>query len=164
MASIHSKDYKRFTVFVSHATEDKDVVRAWHEGFVNGIEKAAVQKGIKADGLLSRMEIFISSSPNAIAVGNDWFETLMQKLDETHALLPFITSNSVSKRWVWFEVGYFWNRMRKDKTLKIYPYIEKGLELPSPLNIIQGANIGGRESFASPMGQQFVTWALQNLK
>lgn len=115
-------------VFLSHATNDKS--RALNF-------KKILEEGFKED-LEMEVEIFVSSAADAIKIGRDWQNTILEKLDAAQALIVFITPHSVNRPWIWFEIGYFWKKWKDNQKLHIYPLYAQGQEIPSPLNVLQG--------------------------
>ncbi len=123
---------KKPVFFISHASEDKAQAQ---------IYKNILEEGFKKD-LNTAIEVFVSTAPSAIRIGREWFDTVVTKLDKSDALIVLVTPNSIDRPWVWFEVGYFWKKRRDNKKFRIYPMYQKGIQIPSPLNTLQGKIIG----------------------
>src|SRR4051812_9783481 len=92
-------------VFVSHAAVDSEL---------------AIPIGNEIKSVLGeRVEVFVSSDDDAINASSDWFSDVEKALQKTEAFVVLLTSNSVNRRWVWFEIGYIWRKMDIEK--HIYP-------------------------------------------
>lgn len=117
-------------IFISHATSDAE--------FANAV-KSEIEK-VFADGL----NVFCTSSPGAIPVGNDWLTNIEEKLKNSQCIIPIITPVSIERPWLWFELGATWLKGRSgDNT--IYPLCASEIklsELPPPLNRLQALSLG----------------------
>lgn len=86
-------------IFISHSSKDGEVVQI----LTQQMELCFAGK----------VEIFAST----IQPGENWFQKVMEKLNQADAIVTLITPNSVNEsHWVWFELGYFW--ARHDESLK----------------------------------------------
>ena len=107
-------------VFVSHSSLDGDLA----------LSIAAQVKSVFGD---DHIEVFVSSDDDAIDAASDWFIKVENALRKTEALVVLVTPKSIGSRWVWFEIGYIWRKMGKEKY--IYPLaLSSSQEIPSPLN------------------------------
>jgi hypothetical protein len=113
-------------IFISHSSKDKELARL----------------------LKQQIELCLNNSVEAFAAdieaGENWFDKVMDKLNQAEAIVVLITPNSVHlSHWVWFELGYFWARHddaleTSDKKKKIYyPLYIQGIELPNPVKDLQ---------------------------
>lgn len=112
-------------IFISHAHADQeiaDVIRKkLRRFFANGVP------------------IFLS--PNAIAAGKDWLREIEKAL-KCRVLLVLLTPNSLTRPWLWFEVGACWEAHRNNQTT-ILP-VTIGLtpeDIPAPLDQIQTSDL-----------------------
>jgi hypothetical protein len=118
------------SLFISHATSDGD--------FANAV-KSEIEK-VFANGL----NVFCTSSPGSIPVGQDWLSNIESKLKASQATIVIITPVSIERPWLWFEVGASWDRSREGEC-KIYPLCTPEIEmgnLPSPLDRLQALSMG----------------------
>jgi hypothetical protein len=51
------------------------------------------------------INVFCTSSPDAISVGIDWLSDIEQKLGVAQAVIVIITPGSIERPWLWFEIG-----------------------------------------------------------
>lgn len=99
-------------VFLSHSSEDAELA----ELLDNQIKKACGET----------FDVFRSTDPYEISVGDTWFPTILAHLETAKALIVLMTTSSTNSRWVGFEIGYFWKRAKRDKLLRIYPVYAPG--------------------------------------
>jgi hypothetical protein len=121
---------KKPKLFISHASSDGEFAQVLQ----NEIGK------VFADGI----EVFCTSSPGAIKASKDWLASIEEKLDNAQAVIVIVTPVSIERPWLWFEVGAFWLRARKDQTA-IYPLCAPEIDLgnlPSPLDRLQALSMG----------------------
>ncbi len=116
-------------IFISHAHADQeiaDVIRKkLRRFFANGVP------------------IFLS--PNTIAAGKSWLPEIEKAL-KCRVLLVLLTPNSLSRPWLWFEVGACWDAHRGDRTT-ILP-VTVGLnaeDVPAPLDQIQTPDLTAKD-------------------
>jgi len=117
-------------IFISHATSDDE--------FANAV-KQEIEK-VLANGVA----VFCTSSPGAIAVGEDWLSGIEQKLGISKAIIAIITPVSIERPWLWFEVGASWSKGRTGEC-HIYPLCAPEIDmsaLPSPLDRLQALSMG----------------------
>jgi hypothetical protein len=128
-------------IFISHSSQDKELARR---------VKIGLEKAFK-EILHTDMELFVSSSPEAIKIGSNWFNTVMDKLDLAVALIVLITESSINKPWIWFEIGYFWRKQHSKEHIAIYPLYKPGVEIPSPLNVLQAKSMSDEAEVKAAM-------------
>ena len=115
-------------IFISHSSKDKELADKF--------------KKILEGCFQFQIDVFASSNPEAISVGRDWFDEIIQKIDKATVLLALVTPISVKSNWVWFEIGFYWNLYLKDgQNRKIIPLYTPDVEVPSPLNTLQAKAI-----------------------
>lgn len=121
---------ERPKLFVSHASSDGEfanaVVQEIQKVFANGID------------------VFCTSSPNAIGVGADWLQAIEQKLGVAQAVIVIVTPVSIERPWIWFEIGASWSK-GKSGDCNIYPLCAPEIQLsdlPAPLNRLQALSMG----------------------
>lgn len=88
------------------------------------------------------VNVFVSSRPDAIPSGRDWFDTVMENLDKADALVILMTEPAVNSAWVGFELGYFWNKTEKER---IYPLFHPSTSIPSPMNMLQAKKVTDKD-------------------
>lgn len=86
----------KFLAFLSHASYDAEFARF----LADSIE----------DAFKGKLEIFVTSRPDAIESAESWRNKIFDKLDKAQVLIVLLTSSSVSSAWVHFETGYFWHK------------------------------------------------------
>lgn len=132
-------------IFLSHASDDKELAELL-------AEQIRVMFG------RDTVKVFVSSEPDAIGAGDKWFPTILQQLEEATALVVLLTPNSIDRRWVWFEIGYFWRKVETSEG-RLYPLHTPSIkEIPHPLNELQAKSLKDREqlkTFASNLKDQF---------
>jgi len=82
-------------LFISHSSYDKDVV----EIFANLIRRVS----------LNQIYIWFSNDTGihgGFMAGDNWFETILNNLKCSQAVISFITPNSNDKPWILYESGY----------------------------------------------------------
>lgn len=117
------------TLFFSHSSKDKDMVLA--------IKNKVMQY---TSGTL---EIFQSSDGESIPFGTNWIHKVEEGLKEAKVMFVFITEQSISFGWIYFEAGYAYS-----KDVHVIPVgigVSVG-DLKAPLNLLQGFNITSADS------------------
>lgn len=117
------------TLFFSHSSKDKDMVLA--------IKNKVMQY---TSGTL---EIFQSSDGESIPFGTNWIHKVEEGLKEAKVMFVFITEQSISSGWIYFEAGYAYS-----KNVHVIPVgigVSVG-NLKAPLNLLQGFNITSADS------------------
>ena len=123
-------EIKKPTLFISHATSDAP--------FANAVQRE-IEK-VFANGIV----VFCTSSPGAIAGGTDWLSGVEQHLEVAQVVIAIVTSVSIDRPWLWFEIGATWLKNRSGDC-KIYPLCSPEIELsklPSPLDRLQALSMG----------------------
>lgn len=102
-------------IFLSHAHLDSNLAK----GLKDLIEKT----------FAGGVEVFVSSA-GSIALGEEWLEDIVAKLEKTKVLLVLLTPNSTYRPWIWFETGIFWRKL-ENKNNKFIPITTSSkIELP----------------------------------
>lgn len=117
------------TLFFSHSSKDKDMVLAI---------KNKVMKYTSGT-----LEIFQSSDGESIPFGTNWIHKVEEGLKEAKVMFVFITEQSISSGWIYFEAGYAYS-----KDVHVIPVgigVSVG-DLKAPLNLLQGFNITSADS------------------
>lgn len=112
------------TIFFSHSSKDKEIVQS----VKNKLDKAT--GGV--------MDIFMSSDGQSIPFGTNWIHKVEEGLKSATIMFVFVTENSVSSGWIYFEAGYAYS-----KGIQVIP-VGIGVDigaLKAPLNLLQGFNI-----------------------
>lgn len=123
-------EIKKPTLFISHATSDGEFAEAVRQE----IDKVFA-KGIN---------VFSTSSPGSIPVGNDWLSDIENRLNSAQAIIAIVTPVSIERPWLWFEIGATWLNGRKGDC-RIYPLCAQEInlsELPEPLSRLQALSLG----------------------
>lgn len=129
------------TLFFSHSSKDKDMVLAI---------KNKVMKYTSGT-----LEIFQSSDGESIPFGTNWIHKVEEGLKEAKVMFVFVTENSISSGWIYFEAGYAYS-----KGVHVIPVgvgVSVG-DLKAPLNLLQGFNITSADSlnnFLSIINREF---------
>lgn len=117
------------TLFISHASTDASFAMAVQQEidkvFANGVE------------------VFCTSSPGAVRVGQDWLTDIEAKLASAKALIAIVTPTSIERPWLWFELGASWSSGRSG-ACRIYPLCAAEVslsDLPPPLNRLQALSL-----------------------
>jgi len=117
------------TLFFSHSSKDKEMVLA--------IKNKVMQY------TSSTIEIFQSSDGESIPFGTNWIHKVEEGLKEAKVMFVFITEQSISSGWIYFEAGYAYS-----KDVHVIPVgigVSVG-DLKAPLNLLQGFNITSADS------------------
>lgn len=117
------------TLFFSHSSKDKDVILS----IKNKLDSAT--SGV--------MDIFMSSDGQSIPFGTNWIHKIEEGLQAAKIMFVFVTENSISSGWIYFEAGYAYS-----KGIQVIP-VGIGVDIGSlkaPLNLLQGFNISSEDS------------------
>lgn len=117
------------TLFFSHSSKDKDVILS----IKNKLDSAT--GGV--------MDIFMSSDGQSIPFGTNWIHKIEEGLQAAKIMFVFVTENSISSGWIYFEAGYAYS-----KGIHVIP-VGIGVDIGSlkaPLNLLQGFNIFSEDS------------------
>lgn len=117
------------TLFFSHSSKDKDIVLS----IKNKLDKAT--GGV--------MDIFMSSDGQSIPFGTNWIHKIEEGLKAAKIMFVFVTENSISSGWIYFEAGYAYS-----KDIQVIP-VGIGVDIGSlraPLNLLQGFNVSSEDS------------------
>lgn len=117
------------TLFFSHSSKDKDIILS----IKNKLDSAT--GGV--------MDIFMSSDGQSIPFGTNWIHKIEEGLKTAKIMFVFVTENSISSGWIYFEAGYAYS-----KGIQVIP-VGIGVDIGSlkaPLNLLQGFNISSEDS------------------
>lgn len=117
------------TLFFSHSSKDKELVLS----IKNKLDM--VTGGV--------MEIFMSSDGQSIPFGTNWIHKIEEGLKAAKLMFVFVTENSISSGWIYFEAGYAYS-----KDIQVVP-VGIGIDigaLKAPLNLLQGFNVLSEDS------------------
>lgn len=129
------------TLFFSHSSKDKDMILA--------IKNKVMQY------TSNTLDIFQSSDGESIPFGTNWIHKVEEGLKEAKVMFVFITENSISSGWIYFEAGYAYS-----KGVHVIPVgigVSVG-DLKAPLNLLQGFNItsaDGLNNFLTIINREF---------
>lgn len=117
------------TVFFSHSSKDKEMI-------------LSIKK--KLDELTGgTLDIFMSSDGQSIPFGRNWIYKIEEGLNKAAIMFVFITPNSITSNWIYFESGFAYS-----KEIRVIP-VGIGIDislLNAPLSLLQGFNINSYES------------------
>jgi hypothetical protein len=85
-------------LFVSHAAVDEELARF-------------LKKWVEYS--FPDIDVFVSSDPEDLPIGNPWVEDILHALGKAKLILVLGTDRSLSRRWVWFEAGAGWYNRRQ---------------------------------------------------
>lgn len=129
------------TIFFSHSSKDKEIVLK----IKNKLMKFTS----------NTIEIFQSSDGESIPFGTNWIHKVEDGLKNSKVMFVFITENSISSGWIYFEAGFAYS-----KGIHVIPVglgINVG-DLKAPLNLLQGYNItseDGLNNFLTIINREF---------
>lgn len=129
------------TLFFSHSSKDKDMILT--------IKNKVMQY------TSNTLDIFQSSDGESIPFGTNWIHKVEEGLKEAKVMFVFITENSISSGWIYFEAGYAYS-----KGVHVIPVgigVSVG-NLKAPLNLLQGFNItsaDGLNNFLTIINREF---------
>ncbi len=110
------------TIFLSHITEERDL--------------AAVFKSQIETSFLGLVNVFQSTDPASLVVGQNWLNNITNALTQCEAILLFCSPESVKRPWINFECGAGWARQ-----IEVVPLCHSGMrpvDLPVPISLLQG--------------------------
>lgn len=119
-------------LFISHSSYDKDVV----EIFANLIRRVS----------LNQIHIWFSNDTEihgGFMAGDNWFETILNNLKCSQAVISFITPNSNNQPWILYESGYT-EALKSSKLIPVKFLINTG-QVSTPLQqkqIFGFSNVG----------------------
>lgn len=129
------------TLFFSHSSKDKDLILSIKDRLIK-----------YTGGVL---EIFMSSDGQSIPFGTNWIHKVEEGLNSAKVMFVFVTENSISSGWIYFEAGFAYA-----KGIHVIP-VGIGVDisaLKAPLNLLQGFNIssaGSLNNFISIINKEF---------
>lgn len=113
-------------LFLSHAAQDGDL--------------ATFLKNQIEFYFFYELNVFCSSSPISINIGTEWMPEIILNLDKSIALIVLLTERSIWRHWVWFEIGYYWNKYETQKG-RIYTLNMLDSGIPQPLSNIEAKSL-----------------------
>lgn len=117
------------TLFFSHSSKDKELI-------IKLKDKLMQYTG-------SVLNIFMSSDGQSIPAGTNWVHKIEEGLNEAKIMFVFVTKNSLSSGWIYFEAGFAYS-----KSIRVIP-VGIGIDigaLKAPLNLLQGFNLTSEDS------------------
>ena len=129
------------TIFFSHSSKDKDTILKLKDKLMS-----------YTGGTLN---IFMSSDGQSIPFGTNWIHKIEEGLNDAKIMFVFVTSNSISSGWIYFEAGFAYS-----KNIHVIP-VGIGIDigtLKAPLNLLQGFNLTSVDSlnnFISVINRDF---------
>lgn len=123
-------------VFLSHSSRDRSLAE-----YIEDIIESADQT----------FQIFRSSRPGAIPIGEDWLGCIRRELAAAHYYIVLVTYESLERPWIWFEMGAGW--ISAGRLIPVAAGISDLSAIPNPLSGIQIARLEipdeAREAFAT---------------
>lgn len=129
------------TVFFSHSSKDKELI-------IKLKDKLMSYTG-------GTLNIFLSSDGQSIPFGTNWIHKIEEGLKEAKIMFVFVTTNSITSGWIYFEAGFAYS-----KDIHVIP-VGIGIEIgaiKAPLNLLQGFNLTSEDSlnnFISIINKEF---------
>jgi TIR domain len=80
-------------IFVSHAAVDEEI---------------ALSLKSLISGALKGVEVFVSSDPTDLPLGDPWVTNILNALEQARLVLVLATERGLKRPWVWFETGRTW--------------------------------------------------------
>jgi hypothetical protein len=117
-------------IFVSHAAVDQEIA-------------LSIKDKIKQ--LFPVVDVFVSSDPEDLPLGDPWVEHILGALKRTNLILTLATERGLSRKWVWFESGRTWS-----SEVQCIPCCLGKIRkttLPPPFQSLQGINLDEAEDF-----------------
>lgn len=130
-------------IFISHSSKDSELA---------GVLKVQIETAFEG-----RVKAFVASYYGDIGTGEKWLPEILANLKQAQALIVISTPDSKSSRWVGFEIGFLWNKIKQKKVI-VYPVTIPKSEVFSPLDPIQGASLAEDKSidtFFASLDKQF---------
>lgn len=110
-------------IFISHISEEREI--------------ASSLKALVEDGFLGIVDVFVSSDPESIQLGQQWLDKISKSLKNCVVEIVVASPLAVRRQWVNFEAGAGWVR-----GIPVIPICHSGITpgtLPAPLNTLQAA-------------------------
>lgn len=107
-------------IFISHAVKDTQLAQE----VAKLIQRADATR-----------QVFVASRPGDISPGQEWPEAIYRELRNADVYLALLTPSSITRPWVWFEIGAAWMSGQL-----LIPVVAGGLqiaEVPSPVDLRQ---------------------------
>jgi hypothetical protein len=117
------------SLFISHISEEKEI--------------ALVLKKWIEESFLERCKVFVSSSPEDIAPGQNWLEVIKSALHDAQVQILLCSPRALTRPWINFEAGFAWAT-----EIQIIPLCHSKLtiaQLPIPLNLFQALDLTSSE-------------------
>jgi hypothetical protein len=110
-------------VFISHIGEEKEI--------------AIALKNVVESAFLGMIDVFVSSAPASISLGQKWLDGIAHALKTCAVEIIIASPVSVQRPWINFEAGAGWIR-----DIPVIPLCHSGMiprKLPAPLSTLQAA-------------------------
>ena len=89
------------TLFFSHSSKDKDLIISIKDTLTK-----------YTGGVL---DIFMSSDGQSIPFGTNWIHKIEEGLNSAKIMFVFVTENSISSGWIYFEAGFAYSKEIQDR-------------------------------------------------
>jgi len=96
------------------------------------------------------IEVFVSSDPEDLPIGDPWVERILTALDRAKLVIVLATERGLGRKWVWFEAGAGWDRRRKIVTCCMGTTRKNAL--PPPFSLHTALNIDEESDLRSFFG------------
>jgi hypothetical protein len=80
-------------IFLSHASVDTEIARSLKRHL---------------ETVLPGAEVFVSSDPEDLKLGDPWVSKILLALERAKLVLTLTTQRGLNRKWVWFEAGRTW--------------------------------------------------------
>lgn len=131
---IEKPDNHSAGVFISHATADSDI---------------ALKIQDKIQTHFYGTNVFVSSDKVSLPADQNWLDRLHADLMKARTIIFILTPDSITRPWVWFELGDCWAREQRDE---IAMFVARaGLspeQVPMPFNLMQVLDLTLKEDVA----------------
>jgi hypothetical protein len=120
-------------VFISHIKAEREVAMAL--------------KGLVTDAFMGMIDVFVSSDPDSLAMGERWLDQITDGLRRCSIEIVVASPTSLKRPWINFEAGAGWVR-----DVPVIPICHSGMtpdSLPPPLNNLQAATATDPEQLAN---------------
>lgn len=116
-------------IFISHIKEESRL--------------AIALKELLENAFLSFVEVFVSSDPTSLPLGDKWLKKIESSLKNCVIEIVIASPSSIARPWITFEAGAGWIR-----DIPVIPLCHSGLtadSLPTPLSSLQAGDVKDRD-------------------
>ena len=124
-------------IFISHVGEESKVAN---------LLKETIEKHF-----IGMVNVFVSSNPDGLELGADWFSVIKSQLSKAELVLVICSPLSLNRPWINFEAG-----CGSIRNIPVIPLCHSGLvpgDLPFPMKAHQGAELNSNENLQNLFGR-----------